>query len=61
MIGSPDSAVVTVDQTKAPSDGLFHHLATQEFAEGDTATVTVVNEGSDGYVVIDAVQWLREE
>ncbi len=59
IVGEPDGVVVTVDQTKAPSDGLFHHLATQEFAAGDQATITVVNEDSEGYVVVDAVQWLK--
>ncbi len=58
-VGSPDGLVVKVDQTQAPSDGLFHHLATQEFSAGDIATLTVVNEGGDGYVVVDAVQWLE--
>lgn len=58
---SPDSLVASVDQTKAPSDGLFHHLVTQEFSAGATATVTIVNAGTDGYVVVDAVQWLKVE
>jgi hypothetical protein len=52
---------VTVDQTKAPSDGLFHHLATREFSAGEVATVTILNEGSDGHVVVDAVQWVASE
>lgn len=60
-IGLPDGLVVTVDQTKAPGDGLFHPLATQEFAAGATATVTISNEGGDGYVVVDAVQWLEAD
>ena len=60
-IGSPGGPLVTVDQTKAPSDGLFHHLATREFSAGEVATVTILNEGSDGHVVVDAVQWVASE
>ena len=49
---------VTVNQQKAPSEGLFEPLGTFEFAGGESATVTVSNAGSNGYVVIDAVQWV---
>jgi hypothetical protein len=52
---------VTVDQKKAPSHELFHELGVFEFPSGATATVTLSNEGSDGYVVIDAVQWVEVE
>jgi hypothetical protein len=55
----PDRLVAEVDQTRPPSDGLFHHLATREFQAGDTATVVISNEESEGYVVIDAVQWVK--
>jgi len=49
--------VVTVNQRKEPSiDGLFTSLGTFEF--GPEATVTISNEGSDGFVITDAVQWL---
>jgi len=61
QIGLPDGPVVTVDQTKAPSDGLFHLLGTREFQAGATATVTISNEGGDGYVVVDAVQWVEAD
>jgi hypothetical protein len=53
--------VVTVDQKKAPSHELFHELGVFEFPSGATATVTLSNEGSDGYVVVDAVQWVEVE
>jgi hypothetical protein len=50
--------VVPVDQRKSPAgDGLFHSLGVFEFTADSPATVTITNAGSDGYVVIDAVQW----
>jgi len=48
-----------VNQQKAPPiDGLWISLGTFQFEKGRGATVLVTNEGVDGYVVIDAVQWL---
>ena len=52
---------VTVDETKTPSHGLFQDLGTYEFKSGEKATVTVTNEGTDGYLVIDGVQFLLVE
>ena len=50
---------VTVDEKKAPPiDGSFVSLGTFEFASGKSAAVVVTNKGTDGYVVMDAVQWL---
>ena len=54
-------AVVTVDQKKMPSHDLFHELGVFEFPSGASATVTLSNEGSDGFVVVDAVQWVPVE
>ncbi len=52
---------VTVDQKKAPSlAGGFISLGTFEFAADKPAAVVVSNAGSDGYVIIDAVQWLAQ-
>jgi hypothetical protein len=52
-------AKFTVNQRKKPAiDGLFHPLGKYEFTAGQTASVTVSNEASDGFVVVDAVQWL---
>jgi hypothetical protein len=48
-----------VDQRKpATIEASFVSLGTFEFAEGKPAAVTVSNSGADGYVVIDAVQWV---
>jgi len=50
---------ITVNQQKTPQgDGLFHSLGKFEFEKGETAAVTVSNQGTKGYVIIDAVQWL---
>ncbi len=48
---------VTVNQRKAPAiDGLWVSLGTFTFA-GKTGTVEISNKGTDGHVIIDAVQW----
>jgi len=51
---------LTVNQKNAPSDGLFEPLGTFDFS-GGAASVKVSNAGTDGYVVVDAVQWLPVE
>lgn len=51
-------AKITVDQRKAPSRGLFEPLGTFDFSAG-AASVKVTNAGSDGHVILDAVQWLE--
>jgi hypothetical protein len=51
--------VFKVNQQKQPSiDGQFISLGTYEFAGEQPAAVVVSNQDADGYVVIDAVQWL---
>jgi hypothetical protein len=53
--------VVHVNQTKSPGgDETFHVLGVYEFTGDEAAVVTVSNAGSDGYVVIDAVQWVQK-
>jgi hypothetical protein len=52
-------AVVKVNQRKAPTlDGAFISLGTFRFAKGKSGAVEISNRGVDGYVIIDAVQWL---
>ncbi len=53
--------VQLINQKEVPSHDPFHELGVFEFDAGAAATVTVTNEGTDGYVVIDAVQWLPVE
>ena len=53
------SHVVTLDQTQAPDDeGPFRSLGVYSFSKDQKAVVIVSNAQSDGYVIIDAVQWL---
>lgn len=52
--------VIHVDQRKpAAGDALFFSLGTYDFTAEGPAAVTITNAGSDGYVVIDAVQWQK--
>lgn len=60
LVHSADGAkTVFVDERRAPgSDGLFVSLGTHRFSAKEPAVVEVSNANTDGYVVIDAVQWL---
>lgn len=52
---------IEVNQRKVPPiDGLFVSLGEFEFSSGSPAVVTISNKGVDGYVIIDAVQWLKK-
>ncbi|MDA7922058.1 FAD-dependent oxidoreductase [Verrucomicrobiales bacterium] len=53
-------STVTLNQRKVASHDPFHDLGTYSFDGKSTASVTISNAGTDGYVVIDAVQWLAE-
>jgi hypothetical protein len=49
----------SVDQTQTPErDGLFHSIGTYRF--DGTAKVIIGTENTDGYVIIDAVQFLKQ-
>jgi hypothetical protein len=51
--------VIKIDQRKKPPiDGLWVSLGVFEFEKGKGALVRVDNTGADGYVVVDAIQWL---
>lgn len=50
-----------VDQRKAPAGGPWLSLGTFRFQKGKTGRVVITNEGADGYVVIDAVQFLPKD
>ncbi len=52
---------LTLDQRKPPRDGPFASLGIHRFAAGDQGSVVISNEGTDGYVVVDAVQFLPAE
>jgi len=54
------TAIVTVNQREAPAiDGLFTSLGTFMFTPDRPAIVFISNENTDGVVVLDAVQWVR--
>ena len=56
---SVSSDVITVNQQQKPAiDDHFVSLGNFEFAANQPAAVVVTNRGADGYVIIDAVQWL---
>jgi hypothetical protein len=59
IVHSTGTATVKVDQRKKPPiDGLWMSLGMFQFAKGKGSAVTIINIDTDGFVVIDAVQWL---
>lgn len=55
---SGGETLVIVDQRARPAiDGLWHSLGTYEFSRERAARVRFTNAGTDGHVIIDAVQW----
>ena len=49
---------VLLDQRQAPNEyGRFYSLGVFEFEKNQTSFVCVSNEGTDGHVIADAVQW----
>lgn len=53
------SNTVTVNQKEKPQvDGLLHLLGVFRFEKGKDGFVEISNRGTDGHVIIDAVQWL---
>jgi hypothetical protein len=55
------TARTRVNQRKAPTleSGLFVSLGTYHFAKSTPAIVTIHNNDTDGYVIADAIQFLR--
>ncbi len=53
-----EKKVIVDERKKAPIDGLFISLGKFPFSEAADAAVEVSNAGTDGHVIIDAVQWL---
>ena len=59
QVHNTGKAVVKVNQRKAPTlDGAFVSLGVFRFEKGKAGHVEVSNEGVDGHVILDAVQWL---
>ena len=56
--GSQGAKTVRVNQRKVQIDGLWESIGEFEFSADQPAVVELSNAGADGYVIIDAVQWL---
>ena len=51
---------IRVNQRRRPADnGLFLSLGEFDFDGAKLAAVTISNRDADGYVAVDAVQWVR--
>ncbi len=51
------SNTITINQKKPPViEGLFQPIGIYQFLTGSTYTVKITNEGTDGYVILDAIQ-----
>ena len=49
-----------INQSKKPTiNDLFHSVGTFRFEADNVASVTISNEGTDGHVIVDAVQFLK--
>ncbi|MCX7044169.1 MAG: FAD-dependent oxidoreductase [Candidatus Sumerlaeota bacterium] len=58
---SRGSKTVLVNQRLAPEvDGLFHSLGKFDLDAGEATSIVISNEGTDGYVVVDAMNLLPE-
>ena len=58
IVHADGKTTVKVNQRKAPTLGAFVSLGTFRFEKGNAGYVEIGNQGVDGYVIIDAVQWL---
>ncbi len=54
-----ETKIVLNQKQKPPVDGLLQPVGTFRFSKGKAGYVEISNAGTDGYVVIDAVQWLE--
>lgn len=53
-----EKKIVVNERVAAPIDKFLFPLGVFHFEAGQEASVEVSNEGTDGYVIVDAVQWL---
>ena len=59
IVHADGTATATVNQRKKPTlDGAFVSLGTFRFEAGKKGSVTISNKDADGYVIVDAVQWV---
>jgi hypothetical protein len=55
-----DTTIQVNQRLRPPVESAFVSLGTFHWEEGQEFTLTVSNEGANGYVVVDAVQLVRE-
>ena len=55
-----DKKVMVNQQLKPTLDNLLFPLGIFRFEAGKTGYVEVSNAGTDGHVIIDAIQWVEE-
>jgi hypothetical protein len=53
-----ETKVLVNQKLKPKGDAPFHDVGTFEFAAGKDGWVEISNAGTDGHVIVDAVQWL---
>jgi hypothetical protein len=59
IVHADGKTTVTVNQRKPPTiEGAWVSLGTFRFEKGKAGSVEVGNRDTDGYVIVDAVQWL---
>lgn len=59
VVNSADGTkAIIVDQKKKPPHNGFFSLGTFRCTAGDATSVSISNADTDGYVIVDAVQWL---
>ncbi len=59
ILHADGEATATVNQKQQPKiKRLFHSLGTFRFEAGKPAAVVIGNKDTDGFVIVDAVQWL---
>lgn len=60
IVSGETTTAATIDQRRQPGKkGQLHSLGVHDFSANQPATVVITNKDSNGYVVIDAVQWKR--
>lgn len=61
-VGHADGeTTVTVDQRQPPKiQGVMHEVGIFRFLKDEPARVEISNAGTDGHVIVDAVQWVEE-
>jgi hypothetical protein len=53
-----EKSFVVNQKLKPAREGIFHVLGTFDFAAGKAGWVEISNAGTDGHVIVDAVQWI---